>query len=134
MSPPELTPDRPVAFLGEPVKVRFGVAFREDLHTTVSHGIHRALSQIGHADEPLVVQERLNDRFGAVADWHFMLMIFHFEEDAGGFQVRDDHFTCFEHLHADVFFRHRAAQCGFFGRHVGEFSAVPGINARFGGQ
>ena len=50
VSPPELAGDAPVAFLGEPVDVAFGVAIGSDADAVGGDGVDGGLGEAGSAD------------------------------------------------------------------------------------
>src|SRR5438045_1772198 len=80
MSPPELPADAPVAFLAEPVKVAFGVAFGRNFDAAACHSVHRSLREarrfasvrqgyavrVAHPHKPLIAQIRLNRRLAPI--------------------------------------------------------------------
>ena len=65
--PPQLPRDAPVALLAQPIEIRASVPVRVERDPAVADRLHGLLGQVGHRDEPLVRQVRLDGRLRAVA-------------------------------------------------------------------
>ncbi len=76
MPPPKLSPDRPIAFLTEPIDVALAVALRIDFDLSIFDRIDRRLGKIGHGHKPLVGQVGFDRCFAPIAVLELDLSVF----------------------------------------------------------
>ena len=75
MSPPELSADTPVLDIPHPFEIGFRPVFRHEANATVLHRLDRRRRQRSGFNEPLIGQERLDDRMGSITAGDFHAVI-----------------------------------------------------------
>ena len=93
MAPPQLSTDWPIAFFAQPIEIALRITLWQDFDLASGDGIHGALSQLFHLDEPLISQERFYRCLAAIAVGEFDFAIFDIAHQTEFFQVGDDSFA-----------------------------------------
>ncbi len=94
VSPPLLAADAPVADVAHPREVQVFVLLRYELDVAALDRFDRWLRQRIDRDEPLVRQQRFDDRVGAIAARHHQFVGFDLVDESGRGQIVDDALSC----------------------------------------
>ncbi len=119
VTPPQLARNAPVLNVVEPLVVGVDPVFRVELDLAVGNDFQRLVSDalavrtgLGHCDEPLVGQHRLDHHAGPVASRHLELVFVDLFQQAERIEVGHDRFTRVEAVHAAVLFRRVVVDLG----------------------
>ena len=102
MSPPQLTPNRPISLFSQPIQITICIPSREDFHIATGNCIHGGLSKLLHPNKPLVGQVRLDGSLAPIAVLDIDLTVFGLFQKAKVIHGRNDFGSGFRHAQADI--------------------------------
>ena len=109
VAPPELAADAPVLDVVHPVVVGVDPLLGHEAHLAAGHRVDRlggdalaVATRLGHGDEPLLREHRLDDLAGAFAARHDQAVLLRLDQQAERVQVGDDALARLEAIQAAV--------------------------------